>query len=237
MNTSQLSSDLHETVTSEPASPAEGRGWLWAGLGASVLGFVASNIVQATPEPAVYDQGAAAVVAQLEGRGMLNIGASIACVSAFLLIPFLIGLASHVRRLAPAGSSSAEVLRSGGAALVAGLMITTSLRYVAAGGLPGGIDADYYTATDTTAMAMLGSQMQFAGWLPGLVVTGVVAHAAWRHGVAARWVAVVLAFLTALSAAATLVVGLPYSAGFLVPLALIVLCVALVLDGRRGRQG
>lgn len=234
MTTSQLPSDVRDQPAATSAPPGRTRAWLWAGLAASVLGVVSTSIVQGTPEPDVYDRGAQAVLDELDGRVLLQVGASLACIAAFLLVPFLIGLTAHVRRTTPSGSGSAELVRAGGSALVAGLMITTSLRYVATGGLPGGIDADYYTATDSTAMVMLGSQMQFAGWLPGLLVTGVAAHAAVRHGLVARWAGVVIGLLTGLSAGMTLVLGLPYSAGVLVPVALLVLCAALLV-GRRGR--
>lgn len=117
-------------------------------------------------------------------------------------------------------------------ALAAGLFLTVSLRYVALGGMPGGIDADYYTATDSTAVAMLGSQMQFAGWLPGLVVTGVVAHASLRRRLLVRWVGALLALLTLASAGATLALGLPYSSGLIVPVCLTVLSAALLRQRR-----
>lgn len=192
MTTSHLPSDLHESATAQPVTHDRNRGWLWIGLVASVLGLVSTSMVQGTPEPAAFDQGSEAVLNQLEGRVLLQVGASLACVSAFLLVPFFVGLIAHLRRATPAGSPSAELLRAGSTALVAALMITTSLRYVATGGLQGGIAAAYYTVTDSTAMVMLGSQLQYAGWLPGLIVTGVVAHAALRHGLVARWAGAVI---------------------------------------------
>lgn len=41
---------------------------------------------------------------------------------------------------------------------------------------PGGVAADSSTATDSTALAVPASQVRFAGWLPGLLVTGVLVH-------------------------------------------------------------
>lgn len=88
------------------------------------------------------------------------------------------------------------------------------------------------TATDSTALAMLGSQMQLAGWLPGCVVTGVVAHASLRRRLLVRWVGALLALLTLASAGATLALGLPYSSGLIVPVCLTVLSAALLRQRR-----
>lgn len=208
-----------------PAEPVRPRNTIWpyAGVVAGVAG-VAGGMLLAQSQDAFEDDFVAttdSVYATMNSARSILVGGSVAFVGLVAGAAFLVGLIRHIHRQLPDRENMLGALRMGAAAFVGTSSIGVAVRYIASGGADGGIDEDFYSKEASTVLAVFGDQMAFAAMLPGLLVMGIVAFAALRHRVLPRTVGALTLVLTAVSVAMTLVLGLPYSAGLVVPLFLL----------------
>jgi hypothetical protein len=139
---------------------------------------------------------------------------------------FLFGLVRFVGRNVPLGGGLVEAMRWAAIAFVATGSVGVMMRYIAAGGAPGGIDTAMYTREAAATLAVLADQLTTAAYLPVLAVMALTGVAAIRDRVLAPAVGVVALLLTALSLGMTLVLGLPYSSSLVYPLFALVVAIA-----------
>jgi hypothetical protein len=155
------------------------------------------------------------VLQNLTSALSIKIGAGLNLLGLVAAFVFLLGLTRFVGTHAP---RRAEALRWSSIAFVAAGSIGAVIRYIAGGGVPGGIDVAFYSPEAVATLAVLSDQLTSAAFLPGLAVMAVVGLAAVRERVLPRTVGVVTLVLAAGSVAATLVLGLPYSSSLVFPL-------------------
>ncbi|NHC16074.1 hypothetical protein [Motilibacter deserti] len=209
-------------------APPRRSAWAWSGLLAGVTGTVATAFTFTDPPESAVQGGPEAVYAALEGRGLVQAGASLGFVAVAALVVFAAGLARHVAARVPVHSLVPAVLRTAFAGAVGALILAFSFKAMLAGGMPGGIDESFTTKEDVAFLALLVSQGQWVGWIGVAIAMGASAYAALRLGALPRWTGVVAAVFSLFVAGFVLVLCLPYSAGIVAPVWLVVVSVALL---------
>jgi hypothetical protein len=235
--TTMLATDIHPPApygATEPAPrPLSRSTWTWAGLVAGVAGILSTLVLNTTvPSEAESDAGVEAVYRTLDNQGAVRAGASLGFVAAYALVVFAVGYCRHVTRRSPAESLLPQVVKLALTAGVATLIIGFGLKAAAAGGMPGGIDEGFYTQTDSTVIATIAGQMQWVGWQGVAIAMAATAVGAFRSQLVARWVGVVAALFSTMVAVFTLILCLPYSAGIVAPVFLVLLSLSLVTTRR-----
>lgn len=191
--------------------------WPWAGLVAAVGGAAGSFVLGWDPSEEATRAGSAAIIAEAtDHRHAIMIGASVGFASVLALLVFTAGFGRLAARRAP-DSIAVTAMRMAFTAALGCLMFSFGLKHALAGGIPGGIDASFYTRTDVEVLGLVVSQMQYAAWWGVIAAAACAAVLALRTRVLPRWFGVVSAVLATVSIGATLAVGLPYSAGLLGP--------------------
>jgi hypothetical protein len=102
-------------------------------------------------------------------------------------------------------------MRIATAAFVASATVGALMRYIVAGGAKGGVDKNLYTHEAVSTLSSLADQLACASYLPALIATGIAGWVGFKDRLLARPIGVGLMLLTAGSASATLILGLPYS--------------------------
>lgn len=203
--------------------------WPWAGLVAGVAGIVGTLALNVpVPSKEASDAGVDAVYETLDNHVAVHIGASAGFIAAWALVVFAVGFSRHMTRRAPAKSLIPQVIKVALTAGVGTLIVGFGLKAAAAGGMPGGIDEDFYTKTDSTVTALISSQMQYVGWQGVAIAMAATSIAAFRYAAVPRWIGGIGLLLSAVVAVFTVVLCLPYSAGVLAPPFLTLLAIALM---------
>ncbi|MBW0116878.1 hypothetical protein I4J48_16660, partial [Pseudonocardia sp. KRD-169] len=166
------------------------------------------------------------LVERLADPGTVQAGGTLALVGLAASLVFLLGLTRFHARHAPRRGGLVEALRWTSIAFLGAGAVGVLLRYVAASGVPGGTDSAFYSPEAAVTLAVLADQAAFGAFLPGLAVMTVVGLLSVRDRVLPLGVGVVALVLAAASTAATVVLGLPYSAGLVWPLFAVVVGVA-----------
>lgn len=169
---------------------------------------------------------------RLSEPATVQLGGTLALVGLAASLVFLLGLVRFHARHAPHREGLVEALRWTSIAFLGAGTVGVLLRYVAASGVPGGTDSAFYTPEAAVTLAVLADQAAFGAFLPGLAVMTVVGLLAVRDRVLPLGVGVVALVLAAASTAATVVLGLPYSAGLVWPLFALVVGVTGLLTRR-----
>lgn len=219
--------------SSDDTLVARGR-WPIAGIVAGIAGIAATFLGPAfITDPGVYAAGPEAVFAELGGARLAQLGAAAGYLTAVLLVPFGMGL---VRTLARRVPEQLGLVVGMAVALATGVATITSafiMKSVLASGLPGGIDASFYTHVDTAVVNTIAGQVQYAGFLPIVAAAGIFAVLAVRHGAMQRWVGLFSGFVATAVALVTVALNLPWSAGLVAPLWLVAVSVAILRLRRR----
>lgn len=203
---------------------------------AGITGFLGSAVLWLWVSPEIKQRGPEAVVEALaEARMSMHIGTSITWLSVFALIGFTVHYLRFLARGAGDASTLVHTARLGLTAGIGAMVVTTSLKAVVVGGIPGGIDAAMYDAQDVSTLHLLSDQLQWVGWMGVVVAMAVTAVLALRQRVLPRWFGILSGAFVTLVAGMTLVLGLPYSAGLAAPIWLLV--AAVVLFRTRRREG
>ena len=228
---------LAAPAVTRDAAPVRPRRSLWPYAGiVSALASGASGVALVQGPGTFRDTGTWAstdlVVANLTSALSIRIGAGVALLGLVAAFAFLLGLTRFVARHAPLRGGLVEAMRWASIAFLATGSLGVMIRYIAGGGVPGGMDVPMYTREAAATLAVLSDQLASAAFLPALAVMALVGVAAVRDRVLARGVGVVALLLTAASLAATLVLGLPYSSSLVYPLFALVVGVAGVLTRR-----
>lgn len=216
----------------EPVSGRFGSCWAWACAVAGALGV--AGIQVSSSVDAVYNEryvGDAVLIRERLGEQIGQMVAThlLMTTAAVLLLVVAAGLRRRLAARTPAGSLLPDVAASGlaltSAVLVLGLGLTTETIF--------GVAADEDLLVDAEFAAVAGHWFGTIPWLwIGAGVTGVaVAVASFRHRAVARWVGWVSIVLGGI----TLLFGLSplqYMAGFVAPVYLLVLGLALALGDK-----
>ncbi|MEX5712472.1 hypothetical protein AB1484_30420 [Parafrankia sp. FMc6] len=219
---------------------SDGR-WPLAGAAAAVLGALGSFVLGWDPDEGITQAGTDAIYREAGEHGsVIRAGASLGFVAVAALIVFAAGFTRALGRRAP-DSLAVPVMRTAFGAAAACLIFAFGLKHVLAGGVPGGIDDNFYTPADVEVFSVLVSQMQYAAWWGVMLAAAAAAVLAFSGPrVLPRWFGAVSVALSGISIGATLLVGLPYSAGLLAPLWLLAAAVAAYrirpADAARGRH-
>jgi hypothetical protein len=219
------------------AAPARPRRTIWPYAGVvSAAASVAAGLTL-SQGPGTFQGGSTwattdLVVANLSSAATVKLGAGLDLLGLAAAVAFLFGLIRFVGRNAPLRGGLVEAMRWAAIAFVATDSVGVMMRYIAAGGAPGGIDSAMYTREAAATLAVFADQLTTAAYLPVLGVMGLLGVAAIRERVLAPVVGVVALLLTALSLGMTLVLGLPYSSSLAYPLFALVVGVAGMLTRR-----
>lgn len=203
-----------------------------------ILAGVASLVTPVLNAPfvrdtAVYAAGPEAVFAELTGARLTQVGAFVGYATCGLLIAFAIGLVRTMQRRAP---RARDLVLGLGIALTAGVTTLAGgsmWKSVLASGLPGGIDAAYYSQVDVAVINTIEQQMIYAAFVPFVAVMAITAALVLKHGVLPRWTGLLSAFFAGAVSLVTLALNLPWSSGLVTPLWLIALSVAVLRLRRR----
>lgn len=211
------------------ARPLHRTFWPYAGLAAGLLGFVSTTVtVNPFPSEEEAKGGIEAVYAGLGSATTTRIGSALGFLATYLLLMFAIGYVRHLRARAPQGSTIPTLVQMAMTAGAGAMFIGYGMKAAAAGGLEGGIDAAFYTHTDTVVINTLAGQVVWVGWQGVALAMAVTAVAALRHRMVPRWVGAVGALFSLFVFAFTMVLALPYSAGIVAPVFLVLLPIALL---------
>jgi hypothetical protein len=216
-------------ATAAERAPLHRSAWTWAGLVAGVAGALGTLVLNAAvPTEEQTDAGVEAVYQTLDDQGAVRLGASLGFLAAYALVVFAVGFSRHVARRSPADSSLPAIVKLGLTTGVGTLIIGFGLKAAAAGGMPGGIDESFYTHTDSTVISTIAGQMQWVGWQGVAIAMAAVAVGAFRHRVVPRWVGAVAGLFSTFVVVFTLALALPYSAGIVAPIFLVLLSISLL---------
>jgi hypothetical protein len=224
--TSTTTPAAYTTSAHPPSRSAEGRGWVYAGIGAGIAGVAA--IVGSSFSNAVYDAellgDAAGITEKMsEQIAPLLVFHTGAMVSALLLVVFGAGLRRHLARRLPDGSLAPQVASTGLVLVAVALLMGTALNTEFIFGL---MDTDLLVPE--TAV-FYGHWVGTVSWVwAGAGLTALAVGQAGRtHQVVPRWltwVSLVLGALTTLLA----VSPLQYMAGMTGPLWLVIVAFGLL---------
>lgn len=220
-------------MTTALTTPALGRGTAVAGILAA-LATGGSGAFLAQGEDTFVDQqikSGADLVEAMNPELVIRAGAGLGLVAVIATTVFTLGL---VRRAGDRGGW-AEALRWSSIALLATTAIGVLMRYVAAGGAPGGIDQAFYSTEASATAAVLADQLSTGAYLPALGVMACAGMLALRGAVLPKAVGIAALVLAGASLAATLGLGLPYSSSLVFPVFALVAGIALLVrpTGRR----
>ena len=172
------------------------------------------------------------VLANLSTASAAKLGAGLGLLALVAAFAFLLGLTRFVAKHAPLRGGLVEAMRWASIAFLATGSIGVMIRYIAAGGVAGGIDVAMYTREATATLAVFADQLSTAAFLPVLAVMALLGVAALRDRVLAPAVGAFALLLAAASLGMTLVLGLPYSSSLVYPLFALVIGIAGVLSRR-----
>lgn len=196
----------------------------------------AATIISAVElDPSVLAAGPDAIAEALaDSRGLYQFGAIAGLAATFLLIAWVAGFQRFVESRADRDHLAVRVTQFAGAGAVGAMVIAFSLKAAFAGGLPGAIDSLMYTTTDVAVLHILHEQLQWVGLLSMVGAMYAVAWLALRERVLPRFLGVVSLVLALFVTGMTLGLALPYSAGVVVPVWILVTSVWLLVRRERG---
>lgn len=224
--TSTTTPASYATTSRAPSRSAEGRGWVYAGVGAGVTGIAA--ILGSSFANAVYDPDLAGDAAgltqkmseQLAPLLVFHVGAT---VSALLLVVFAAGLRRHLAQRLPEGSLAPQVASTGLVLVSVALLIGSAL------------DTEFIFGLMDTDLLVPETAVLYGHWVATVpwvwAGAGLAALAVGQSGRSHQavprwltWVSLVLGGLTILLA----ISPLQYMAGMTGPLWLLIVAIGLL---------
>jgi hypothetical protein len=221
-----VSTTSHPTTANEaPANEPERHrlpGFPLAGALAGVGGFVGAGVLWTFADPVAKARGAEAVVDHLvQGRWTMHVGTSLTWITTAALIVFAVGYLRFLGRRLGDDALAVQTARLGLTAGIGTMVLTTGMRAIVVGGLPGMVDAAMYSAQDVSTLHILADQAQWVGWMGVVVAMAASVAPIVRDRLLPRWFGIFTAGLVVVCAGMTLVLGLPYSAGLVATLWLV----------------
>jgi hypothetical protein len=228
---------LPTTANEAPANEPERRrlpGFPLAGALAGVGGFVGAGVLWTFADPVAKAPGAEAFVDHLvQSRWTMHVGTSLTWITTAALIVFAIGYLRFLGRRLGDDATAVQTARLGLTAGIGTMILTTGMRAIVVGGLPGMVDAAMYSAQDVSTLHILADQAQWVGWMGVVVAMAASVAPIVRDRLLPRWFGIFTAGLVVVCAGMTLVLGLPYSAGLVATLWLVAGSVVLTRALRR----
>ncbi|ADP84119.1 hypothetical protein [Pseudofrankia inefficax] len=172
----------HETVAGTPARSR----WTWLGVGAGVLGIVATMFTSPNVGTDHVGPGALAKLS----RGQLQLGGALG----YLAVAVLLVLAASWRsRAVPTGRGAvaARVVADGLTASAAALSLGYGWKLALALYLPGGLNENGFGTEGQFFYLMLNDFGPFIGYLGVVVAAGAVAWLSLRDHLVSRWLGLV----------------------------------------------
>lgn len=197
------------SATSPALREDSGRRWLWWGVAAGALGFVATLVTDVRPAGKTDGDSlvTAADMADL-GHGMYHVGV----VVGYATVVALLVLAAGWRRTVEpryAGSLAARLVSNGLIASAGALTLGYGFKGAMAVYLPGGSDAGGYDDQGLFVYYMLNDFGGYIGWVGVLAAAGGIAWMAFAERSVSRWIGVVSVVLILPPVAFLLATGLP----------------------------
>ena len=209
-------------VETVPSATADRRvtSTIWLSVAVAVLGTAGTMV--GTPfisDTDVYARGPEAVFAQLTGGHVPSqIGAALLYATALCLLLLRPRLTAMLRNAAPAAEQLVD--RIGATLDVAAATVTIGavFKSILTSGLPGGVDADFYSQVDVAVLYTVSGQLQFGVFVPLVATIGLTAVLVFRHGGGADGEGEERREGTDPAGQATVALGLPWSAGLVTPI-------------------
>jgi hypothetical protein len=233
MSTTALPTTADAAASYEPERRPM-RGFPLAGALAGIGGFVGAAVLWTFADPAAKARGADALVDHLvRSRWAMHVGTSLTWITIAALIVFAVGYLRFLGRRLGEDAGAVQTARLGLTAGIGTMILTTAMRAIVVGGLPGMMDAPMYTAQDISTLHILADQAQWVGWMGVVVAMAASVTPIVRDRLLPRWFGIFTAGLVVVCAGMTLVLGLPYSAGLVATLWLVAGSVVLTRALRR----
>jgi hypothetical protein len=233
MSTTALPTTADAAATYDPERRPM-RAFPLAGALAGIGGFVGAAVLWTFADPAAKARGADALVDHLvRSRWAMHVGTSLTWLTIAALIVFAVGYLRFLGRRLGEDAGAVHTARLGLTAGIGTMILTTALRAIVVGGLPGTMDAPMYTAQDISTLHILADQAQWVGWMGVVVAMAASVTPIIRDRLLPRWFGIFTAGLVVVCAGMTLVLGLPYSAGLVATLWLVAGSVVLTRALRR----
>lgn len=224
--TSTTTPASYATTSRAPSRSAEGRGWVYAGIGAGVTGIAAilgSSFANAVYDPDLAGDAAgltAKMAEQLAPLLVFHVGAT---VSALLLVVFAAGLRRHLAQRLPEGSLAPQVASTGLVLVSVALLIGSAL------------DTEFIFGLMDTDLLVPETAVLYGHWVATVpwvwAGAGLAALAVGQSGRSHQavprwltWLSLVLGGLTTLLA----ISPLQYMAGMTGPLWLLIVAIGLL---------
>jgi hypothetical protein len=216
----------------EPASGELGGRWPWAGLVAATTLFAFPAVGSEFYQEEVTDGGVGAVYDTVAGNGTLqHVAMVLAFTGAVALGLFGAGFVRFLAARTPRASSAGQLARIGMSAAIGLSIAVAVLKAIYRGGLPDHGDHTMYTKDAVAVLDVVVGQFQYTGLWPLTLVMAAVAALALVHRTLPRWFGIVSAVVLVATLGMALGLGLPYFAGLVGPVWLVV-CVVVVLRYR-----
>jgi hypothetical protein len=213
----------------EPATEELGGRWPWAGLLAAVTLFAFPAVGSKFYEEEITEGGVGAVYDHIADTGTLqHVAMALAFTGAVALGLFGAGFVRFLTSRTPRGSSAGQLARIGMSAAVGLTIAVAVLKAIYRGGLPDHVDHAMYTKEAVAVLDVVVGQFQYTGLWPLTLVMAAVTALAFVHRTLPRWFGVVSALVLVATLAMALGLGLPYFAGLVGPVWLVVSVVVVL---------
>ena len=224
------------------ARPASGIGagarlagkWPIAGFVAGVSAFFFTIFGSKFYEASVTDKGVDGVYDYVKDTGTgQHVAMDLAFLAALALGLFAAGFVRFIASRTPAGSNAASLARLGMGGAVTLTVLIAAFKAIYRGGLPDHMDHQMYTKDAVAVLDVLVGQLQFVALWPLTLVMGAVVALAFRHRTLPRWYGAVTGVILVATLAMAFVLGLPYFAGLVGPIWIIISTIVVLRHRNR----
>ena len=217
------------TTTITETEVKQSRLWPLYGFAAGVAGNAATMFLSVNVSADEKKAGVDAVFQALStGHTKVAIGASLGFLATGLLVAFGVRLQRFVAQRVPKNSvipASMLIALAGG---VGAMIIAFGFKAMLAGAMPGGVDVNLNTSTDVTVLQAITDQLQWLCWQGVALMMAITAFASLKYRAVPRWIGTVSVIFSAFFIIFTLFLALPYSAGIVAPVWLVVAGLGLI---------
>jgi hypothetical protein len=215
--------------TGEPGRGELTGRWPWAGVVAAGALFAFPAIGSEFYQQEVTDGGVAAVYDVVAPNGTLqHVAMVLAFTGAVALGLFGAGLVRFLATRTPLGSSAGQLARIGISSAVGLSIAVAVLKAIYRGGLPDHGDHTMYTKDAVAVLDVVVGQFQYTGLWPLTLVMAAVSSLALVHRTLPKWYGVLSAVVLVAVLGMALGLGLPYFAGLVGPVWLLITTVVVL---------
>lgn len=221
------------TPVETSASPTvHSRWWPVAGVLTGALGIVTTYMTPMVEEAAKAG-GVDGVYDALDDPTPFRIAASVGFLVVLALVIWGAGFVKLLHHRTPRGALGAGIAQAAIAASAGAMIISYGFKAMLAGGIRGGIDAAMYTTTDVAVLQLLVDQSHWLVWIGVAITIGVTAWTSFRYRAVPRWIGGISAVAALLVFVVTTAFALPYVAGIVAPVWIVVASAGLIPLAKR----